>query len=194
MNARYQILAEGGVWDFTNRRIVRPNKSASDWQEYQAALTGGETPLPADAAGQLDLEAARAAKIEEINTYAAGRRNQVVRGRSVAEMASWAMKLQDALAVVSAQPSPFAALLPALGAALGLPKEPLSVNAALGAVRGISEAEHAAKVLAQAGQLLVMEVAIDALRGKHADAVGAMTDVRDIVMYDWLAGWPGPGG
>lgn len=188
--ARYQILAEGGVFDLQTRSIVRPSKSDPAWLAYQAALTAGEVPLPPDAVGQLDLAAAKAARTEEINAYSAGLRNSVIRGRSAGEMASWIIKLLDAMAVQAGTPTPFAALLPQLGTALGLPAAPTSVNAALATVRGISEADHVAKVLAPAVQFLVAEVALDAIRGKHCDAIAAMTDIRDVIAYNWRAGWP----
>lgn len=185
--ARYQFLADGGVWDLQRRaRVLRDGSAA--WDEYQTALTKGEVPLDPDPIGQLSLDEAKANRIADINAYAAARRNAVVRGRSAAEMAGWAIKLVDALAVMSRQPSPFAPILPSIGEMLGL--EVRSINHALGSIRGITEEEHAGKVIAQAVPSLVVEVLLDAVRGKHCDAIEAMTDIRDLLLYDWLAGWP----
>lgn len=190
MGTRYQVLSEGGVWDFETRTRITRDKTPAAWRTYQAWLTSGGVPLPPDRAGQLDLAAAQAEKLEEINAWAAALRNQVIRGRSVGEMASWTIKLMDAMALSAGQPSPFAALLPALSTALGLPATANSINDALGQARGLDEAAHAGKVLSQAVPFLVAEVALDAVRGKHCDAITALIDVRDVITYDWRAGWP----
>jgi hypothetical protein len=188
MTTRYQNLIEGGVWDFQTRTRIR--KGDPGWAEYQSWVTAGGVTLPADPAGQLDLAGAKAAKIADIDTWAASLRNLAVRGRSAGEMASWTIKLLDAMAVTAGHPSPFAALLPALASALGLPATPNSINDALGQVRGISEAAHVGKVMTQGMQSLVLEIAVDAVRGKHNDAIAVMTDIRDVVTYDWRTGWP----
>lgn len=190
MSARYQILASGGVFDHQKKEIVLPIKSSAEWTEYLAALSSGEIPLPPDTTGQLPLDEAKGQRVAEINAYASGLRNSMVVGKSSGEMASWTLKTLDAMAVKSGGASPFAALMPTLGTMLGLPSVPLSINDALGTVRGIGEIAHADKVLAQAIPYLAAEIAIDAVRGKHCDNVRAMADVRDIVTYDWRAGWP----
>ncbi|MDQ5946186.1 MAG: hypothetical protein QG619_1609, partial [Pseudomonadota bacterium] len=74
--------------------------------------------------------------------------------------------------------------------ALGLPTTPTSYNHAVAMVRGITEAQHVALVLAQAVPFMAAEAAIDGMRGKHCDAVNAMTDVPSLVAYDWSTGWP----
>lgn len=189
MSARYQILAEGGVWDFQERRKIT-RLDADAWASYAQWLTEGNSPLPADPVGQLDLATAIANRQAEIDAYAAGLRNRIIRGRSVGEMASWALKLFDAMAVAGGALNPFAAVLPAVGQALGLPATPTSYNDAIAKVRGITEAEHVGKVLSQAVPFLVAEAAIDGTRGRHCDAVAACPDVQSVVAYNWLAGWP----
>lgn len=190
MSARYQIVAEGGVFDFQARAHIDPIKNPVEWVEYLSSLTKGEVPLPPDAVGQMPLDDAKAARVANINAYAAGLRNRIIAGRSGGEMASWALKLLDALAVRAGTQNPFAALLPEIGVILGLSGPPHSINDALAQIRGISEAEHTDKVITQAVMSLVAEVSIDPVRGRHCDAVAAMTDVRDVVTYNWLAGWP----
>lgn len=195
MSTRYQTLAAGGVFDHQTRSTIAPSRSDAAWIEYQAWLTAGGIPLPPDEVGQLPLEEAKARRTEDINAHAAALRNQIIRGRSAGEMASWALKLFDALAVAGGQATPFAPLMAELGTALGLPAAPNSLNAAMATVRGITEAEYTAKVIHDAGQFIIAEVILDALRGKHCDAVALMNDVRELVVYDWLAGWPViPGG
>jgi hypothetical protein len=192
MTARYQTLSEGGVWDFVTLKKIK--RGDPDWPTYQAWLTGGGEPMVPDAVGQMSVSDAKAARISDINSYAAGLRNRVIAGRSVGEMASWTIKLDDAMAVKSGRASPYTAMLPALGKALGLAATPTSINDALGKVRGITEGEHADKVLAQALPALVAEISIDAIRGKHCDAITAVPDAApdssEIAAYDWLAGWP----
>lgn len=58
-------------------------------------------------------------------------------------------------------------------------------------VRGIPLADLCAKVLAKANQFYAAEGALAGICGKHGDAVAAMTDVRDVIVYDWMSGWPG---
>jgi len=193
MSTRYQTVAEGGVFDHETARRIR--RGEPGWAEYQEWLTRGGSPLLPDPVGEMDLAAAKAARIADINAHAAGLRNQFVRGRSVGEMVSWSIKLLDAIAVQAGQPTPFAALLPQLQAQLGLPVAPDSVNHALALLRGITEAEHAGKVISQAAAALAAEIASDAIRGRHCDSIATMTDPRDIAAYPWLTGWPSmPGG
>lgn len=178
MSARYQILSSGGVWDFQTRAIVLPDRSSAAWQEYQSSLTAGETPLPPDVVGQLPLAEAQAARTEEINAYAAGLRNQAIRGRSAGEMASWSIKVAEARAFLAS------------GLATSAPTLALTAS-----VRGMPLADLVSRVVAQSAPFLQAEAYIDGIRGKHCDAVLAMTDVRDVVTYDWHAGWPAiPGG
>lgn len=187
MTARYQLL-DRGVFDFQSRTNVLPD--SPDWQTYREWLTAGGIPLPPDTVGQMDLPQAQAEREAQIETYATGLRNKVISGVSAGEMASWLLKLMDGLAVRAGQPSPFAPILPAIGAGLGLPATPTSYNHAIALVRGISEAEHIDKVLPLATQFLTAEAAIDGVRGKHVDAVRAITDMGALLAYDWMAGWP----
>ena len=188
MTRRYQLL-ERGVFDHQERAVVLPSDPA--WAEYQQWLTEGGVLLPLDPVGQVtDLAEAKAQRCAEINAYAASLRNKVIAGRSTGEMASWALKLFDAMAVAGSQPSPFAAVLTTLQTALGLPSTPTSYNHAVAMVRGITEAQHVALVLAQAVPFMAAEAAIDGMRGKHCDAVNAMADVPSLVAYDWSTGWP----
>lgn len=173
MSIRYQILAEGGVYDHQERAVVRPSRSDPAWQAYQRWLTEGNTPLPADDVGQFDLAAAIVARCEEINMFAAGLRNSYIRGRSAGEMASWALKVNEARNY-TASGNPEAAPMLAMTAT----------------IRGIALEALVAKVLEQADPFAMAEAAIDGVRGKHCDALQAMTDVRDVITYDWRAGWP----
>ena len=173
MSARYQIIQSGGVFDFETRSIVPPDRSASAWLEYQAWLTAGNTPLPPDTVGQDDLPTAKLKRQSEIDSYAAGLRNAVVRGRSAGEMASWSIKLAEARAYTASNDLAQAPTL-----------------AAIAQVRGITTADMSARVLAQAAPFLQAEAYIDGIRGKHCDAIEAMADARDIITYDWHTGWP----
>lgn len=192
MSARYQIITDtlGGVFDFTTQKRVFPDRSDPKWMEYQAWLTAGGEPMRDDPAGQLPLFDAQMRRCDEINLFAAGMRNTVIRGRSVGELASWVLKLLDALSVQSGIPSVFAPLLPLIGEMMAMPRVPASINDALAWVREITEAEHAGKVVTQAIPALIAETLIDGVRGWHCDKVLKMTDVREVVNYDWRTRWP----
>ena len=169
---RYQILTTGGVYDHQEKVIVLPDKSSDRWQGYLAWLTQGNTPLPPDAVAMDDLATAQEKRCAEIDAFASGLRNTVIAGRSSGEMSSWSIKLAEARAF--AQGGDAAA--PTL--------------AATATIMGITTASLVAKVLGQAAPFLQAEATIDGIRGKHCDAVTALTDVRDITLYDWHSGWP----
>lgn len=170
--SRYQILKEG-VLDLTTGKEVKPDRSSKAWRDYQEWLTAGGVPLPMDIVGADDLATSKAKRKEEIDAYAAGLRNAAVRGRSAGEMASWAIKLAEARAYTASGQAADAPLL-----------------AATATIRGIPLADLVVRVLAEAQPFMQAEAAIDGVRGKHCDAVEAMTDVRDIIVYDWRVGWP----
>lgn len=173
MTTRYQTIQEGGVWDFQTRTRIPADRSNADWQAYLAWLTAGGVPLPPDVVGQDGLDTAKAKRVADVEAYAAGLRNKIVAGISAGEMSSWPIKIMEALAYEASGDDADAPML-----------------AATAQIRGITTAEMVAKVLAVAGQFAMAEAAIDGTRGKHCDAISAMTDVRDVIVYDWRAGWP----
>lgn len=189
MTSKYQILSSGGVWDTETRSVILSDNSSALWLAYEVWLTAGNTPLPADTVGQDTLDVTKQKRLAEIDAYAAGQRNLAVRGRSAAEMSGWLGKLLDAMAVRAAQPSPFAAVLPTICTQLGLVSA-TSYNHVLAQIRGITEAAHVTKVIDQAVPFLVMEAALDGNRGKHCDAILAMTTVQQVILYNWRVGWP----
>lgn len=187
----YQSIDDplGGVWDLVNRRRIR--KGEPGWDIYQAYLSSGGVVLDADPVGQLaDLATAKAARVADINNKAAAARNRVMRGKSPWEGISWTIKLFDALAVKAGNASPFGPILPALATAIGLGQTPNSVNAAIAAVRGITEMQQVDKVLADAVQALAIETLLDGQRGKHADATLTQATMGDLLTYNWTTGWP----
>ena len=177
---RYQIVLKGGVWDFQTGKPVEYEASSATWHEYEAWLTAGNTPLPPSTVGQDDLPTSKAKRKSEIDAYAAGLRNAVVRGRSAGEMASWSLKLQEARAYNAATLGTSAPLLVALAPTL----------AAIAQIRGVTLKAMVDKVTANSAPFLQAEAAIDGMRGKHGDAIDAMPTVAAIITYDWLTGWP----
>ncbi len=190
MSTRYQILAAGGVFDHQERAIVPPVKSNPAWVAYQEWLTAGGVPLAPDNIWQEELSEAKTKRTDEINAYAAGQRNQLISGRSPGEMASWAVKLLDALAVLQQQNSPYAPILADIATIAGLQTTPNSINAAMAEIRGITEAEYVQKVIVRSSPYIAAELVIDAIRGKHCDAIMAMTTVEEIITYNWRTDWP----
>lgn len=186
-DSRYQRMTYG-VWDFQTRTNVLPN--TAEWSQYEIWLTSGGVPLPMDSIGQQDLGAAQAARISEINAHAASLRNKIIQGRSAGELASWAMKLLDALAIQAGEISPFVAIMPQVASALGLPMVPKGINHAMALVRGCTEEEYLAKVLRDGTSFITAEILLDAVRGKHCDAISVCTTVQEVILYDWGKGWP----
>jgi hypothetical protein len=173
MMTKYQILQSGGVFDFETRTIVLPDQSSAAWHGYQNWLTAGNTPLPPDTIGQDTLAVAIEKRKSEIDAYAAGLRNAVIRGYSSAELSSWSLKLIEARAYIATSDINQAPLLNATAQ-----------------VRGITISDMANRVMTNSAQFLQLEATIDGIRGKHCDAVGAMTTVQGIITYDWHSGWP----
>ena len=168
--SRYQLI-DRGVFDFETRSIVLPGSDA--WSTYREWLTAGGVPLPMDAIGQDDLAGAQNKRIAEIDAYSAGLRNQAIAGTSAGEMSAWPIKVSEARAYTAS------------GNAADAPM--LSIEAS---ARDITLAALCAKVLTKADSFAPLEATISGVCGRHQDAIRAMTDVRDIVLYDWRIGWP----
>jgi len=117
------------------------------------------------------VEQLRAAKLAAIEAHAAGLRQAVVGQTSPAEMASWAIKRTEALALSSGGDAPM-----------------LKAEAE---ARGVPLAALADKVLEKAALFASAEAAISGAAGRHADAVKRLDTAEAIVDYDYLAGWPG---
>lgn len=171
--SRYQVLQAGGVFDFETRSNVPPDRSSAAWKAYQEWLTTGNTPLPPSTIGADDLATSKLKRQSEIDAYAAGLRNAVVRGRSSAEMSSWTAKLVESRAFMASSNPADCPLI-----------------AAIATVRGIAVADLVAKVIEQSTPFLQAEAYIDGVRGRHCDAVEALVDVGAIITYDWSTGWP----
>lgn len=187
MTSRYQLL-DRGVFDHQTRTIV--TSDMVEWQAYREWLTAGGIPLPNDPIGQLPLSEAKRQKVEEINLFCAGQRNKIIQGRSAGEMASWAMKLLDALSRSTGAASPFAPIMPAVQAAIGLPTTPAGINDAMGMIRGNGETDYINKVMRDASSYISAEIVLDAIRGKHCDAIEACTTTLEVISYNWKTGWP----
>ncbi len=189
MSALYQQI-EVGVRNLSTGKNIVPDQSSPDWLEYQEYVTAGGVTLPMDNVGASDLAGAKAERILQIEAHEAGLYNKVIRGLSAGELASWTVQLLDALAVKAGAASPFALLLPSLGAALGMAQPPVSLCDALGQARSSNEADLSTLVLTKALMFLVPLIQINGTSARHRAAVMSMTDIRDLIVYDWRAGWP----
>lgn len=110
---------------------------------------------------------------QQIEALATAKRNAVVAPFSPGEMSSWPIKLDEARkykASGSAADAPF------------LSREAVK--------RGISLAQLADKVIANAAQLSAIEADIAGVNGMHRDAVRSLTTHADIAAYDYTTGWP----
>jgi len=170
MSTRYQLLSSG-VFDFDSRTVVMPGPNQA-WLEYQDWVTNGGCPMLPDPVGMLTLAEAKAARCTEIDLYAAGLRNRFVRGKSIAEMSTWPIKLTEARQYNATNDPTKAPML-----------------SAIATIRGIPLADIVSKVLAQAQAMANLEAQVDGVRGKHNDAVNACLTIQGVLVYDWRAGW-----
>ncbi|MES2126643.1 MAG: hypothetical protein V4463_05170 [Pseudomonadota bacterium] len=114
-----------------------------------------------------------AKRIVESDGLAAAKRNAIVAGTSPAEMASWPIKLAEAVKYVASNDPPDAPYLTAEAAA-----------------RNITLAALVAKVQTNGAVLAGLEAQIAGINGKHKDALALLTTVEDVAAYDITAGYP----
>lgn len=178
---RYQLLTQGGVYDYGTRQIIK--RADAGWDEYQAWLSSGNVPLPpVDKIPSLD-EAKKDIK-RAIDDYAAGLRNKALLGTSNAEMAAWSFKFPEAVKIVGYGASTTNANIKASNPRIWAEAEH----------RGITARELAEKIVEKAYSFWDAEARIAGIAGRHCDAVDKLTDVRDVLFYDWQQDWPEVGG
>lgn len=110
-------------------------------------------------------------KKNEVLAYAKKLRDRVIASISPGEMASWPIKLSEAMA--------FAA---------GSTNTPmLSAEAA---IRGITVAEMVGKVGGNATSFSTLEAQIGGTDGRHRDNIDKLTTFEEVIAYDYSTGWP----
>ena len=177
MNTRYQLLSQGGVYNYDTGATIK--RGDTGWAEYQAWLSAGNAPLP-----PVDkvptLEEAKEDIKQAINDHATGLRNKAHAGTSPWEAASWGFKFPEAVKIMGYGASTTLTNIKASNPRIWEEAE----------IRGIDPRVLAAKIEAKANDFWAMEAKIAGIVGKHCDAVDKLTDVRDVLFYDWRAGWP----
>jgi len=144
----------------------------ASWTAFQAnaARDGIELIPPASAPTCAELIARRCS---ESDALAAGKRDAIVAGTSPAEMASWPIKLAEAVKFTASSNPADAPNLSAEATA-----------------RGVTLASLAAMVQTNGATLAALEAQIAGANGKHKDALGAMTDSSAVLSYDIATGYP----
>ncbi len=183
--SRYQLVETGGVYDHIDKLHIDKYKNPAAWSQYLAWVTAGNQVLPPAAQYSMDVDKAIESKQAEVMTYAAGKRNAVILGLSVGELAAWAIKLIEALD----EESPLASLIGSMSIEAGLPQ--MSSFLELEAhFRGESAAQMQARVLQNAARFLFAEAAISGTEGRHKDALAACETLHEVMAYDYTTGWP----
>ncbi|MDR0770758.1 MAG: hypothetical protein LBE75_06120 [Burkholderiales bacterium] len=169
---RYQLLSQGGVFDHTTGKTIM--RGEPGWNAYQAWLSQGNEPLP-----PVDkvppLETAKENIKQAIRDYASGLRNKIYSGTSMWEAASWSYKFSEAVKITGYGPS----------TTLANPRIWEEAE-----IRGIDPRELAKIIERKATAFFEMEAKIAGVEGKHCDAIDKLKDVRDVLIYTWLTGWP----
>lgn len=164
-------LRSVGVEDAETGEHIVPG--AARWPEYEAWLAKpGNAPLPAAATPAISRGEALARKLSEIEEIASAARQRVTGPVSPQEMASWPVKLQQAIAFTESAPE--------------TDFEMIAIEAR---ARGVEVIEIASRVISNARGYSAAEARIAGTAGKHRDAVRALTEAGDILAYDTTKGW-----
>ncbi|HRD94173.1 MAG TPA: hypothetical protein PK201_13705 [Accumulibacter sp.] len=152
------------------QRRLSANGCSLAWRDNQPLCS------PSDAAVQAVLDGwtvadASAEVVAMIDAHARALRDGVVAGISSAEMASWTLKREQALAYDGTDAS--------------APMLALEASS-----RGVPTSAVVARVLAKAAALSELEAHIAGAAGKHGDAVKALATHAEVLAYDWSGGWP----
>lgn len=119
------------------------------------------------------LDSAKAEVSRVVSLHAKKLRDKVVAAISAGEMASWGIKLSEAVKFSTSGDSAQCPMLSAEAAA-----------------RGVSLASLVAKVGGNGQNFSYLEAAIGGNDGKHRDAIKALTTFDEVLDYDFSAGWP----
>lgn len=131
-----------------------------------------------DAATQVVIDAytladAQAYKCAEVDAYAKQLRDKVIKTYSAGEMASWPIKVAEAVKFL------------ATGQVADAPMLAIEATA-----RGTTMANLADRVSAKALAFAGLEATIAGVSGKHCDAIKACDTFEQVSAYDFNAGWP----
>jgi hypothetical protein len=109
----------------------------------------------------------------EIDGYAKELRDRVISSISPGEMASWPIKLAEAVKYAQTGQQTDAPLLTLEAAA-----------------RGVTITDLCMKVTGNAGGLATTEATIAGVSGKHRDRIRSCSTWDALLSYDWRTGWP----
>lgn len=119
------------------------------------------------------LAEAKASACANVAALAKTKRDAVISGISVGEMAGWPIKLAEAQAYRQSGDPEVAPMLSSEAAS-----------------RGVSLTDLVDKVEGNAQTFAGLEAAIAGTDGRHRDAIVALTDWRSLYAYDYTVGWP----
>jgi hypothetical protein len=121
------------------------------------------------------LAQAKAARCAEVSLYSGVVRDRFMAGKSAAEMASWPLKVAQAVTYTAS------------GDASQVPMLAIEAQA-----RGVTLSTLVAKVNANAQAFSALEATIAGIDGKHRDAIMALDSFAAVASYNIAAGWPAP--
>lgn len=117
-----------------------------------------------------DLKTYLTAQIEQ---HAVDLRAMYIGNTSPAEMASWTLKVAEAVKYNATQ------------VATDAPMLTLEATA-----RGIDLQQLVDKVVYKASLMSQLEAVVSGNAGRHTDAIKQLTDIQQLYAYDWSTGWP----
>lgn len=174
------VISEAGA--FGPFRIIEPFSTylLCDGVKYQfdtigkyTLIDGSPEPVPDPPPPVVPLDQLIARRRADSDALAAAKRDSVVAGTSPAEMASWPIKLAEAMKFTASS-------VPADAPYLAAEAE----------ARGVTLDVLVAKVQTNGAVLAGLEAQIAGVNGKHRDAIAAMTDSAAVLAYDITAGYP----
>lgn len=119
------------------------------------------------------LETLKQSVTLNIESLATVKRNKIISPYSPGEMASWAIKREEALKFQQTGLSQDAPNLSNEASYRGIPLQDLVV-----------------KVLNDAARFSAIEAAIAGTSGRHRDSVKSLQSIEDVMNYDYSTGWP----
>lgn len=121
----------------------------------------------------IDIPTAKLVLQRRVDDLAKMKRDTIVAGVSAAEMASWPIKLDEALKYQQSNDPADAPRLASEAASRAIPLSALVT-----------------KVMAKAEAFSALEAVLAGLNGRHNDAIAQMQTVTELALYDIETGWP----
>lgn len=146
------------------------NSGHSLWQENGVWVSSNDEAVQL-LIDNFTLDQAKSAKKLEVSKFATALRNKVVADYSPGEMASWSLKLSEAVKYLAGDTN--------------CPMLTMEAN-----FRGVSLESLVNRVMENAALFSGAEALIAGVEGSHRDNIDLLTTFEEVNSYDFTANWP----